>query len=167
MNRIWAKFRTLHRGPLYFSVLLFLFGVVIWYADHRVRSNFRRTANWSQIYGKLTFAEYDVFYDTDGISHESIDVEYTYEVDGTTYTNDLVSYATPTNVRKYQDIFNHGQIVNVKYDPENPADSVLQDGIPPSRNGTIAWVGLAFVGAIYFFIDSFEKGDTDFDSLLE
>lgn len=106
-------------------------------------------------------------YDSKGNSQESVDVEYTYEVDGTTYENDRVSYATPTNIRKYQDIFNHGQVVNIKYDPENPADSVLQDGIPPSRNGTIAWVGLAFAGAIYFFIDSFKKSNTDFDSALE
>ncbi len=126
-------------------------GFVWWYASRQMAS-VERTKGWPEVAGTLDFAKYDFHYDHHAERRETINVKYSYQVNEKTYSNDRIAYAPISNKQKYQEFYEHGQVIQVKYDPDNPSDSVLEYGNPMGRTGSLIWVSLLCALGLYLVI---------------
>jgi len=121
-------------GGLFIAGLggFFLFGVL------SAAQKSWRTAWWSKAKGEVIMAWVDDTYDDAEARNFSAEVSYWYEVDGVRYESDIVRFgATPSSESAaiaYTEAYPAGHVVCVYYDPNNPADCVLDRRIVVGSN---------------------------------
>jgi hypothetical protein len=95
------------------------------------------SADWPTVLGSVTASE------VTGRKQNMWKLEYTYIVAGQTYTSEKYAY-DPMPVQGEAEVKRHiaaipvGAVVDVSYDPNNPADAVLRPGL----RGCTLWVAL-------------------------
>lgn len=142
----------------YFCLGLFVLvfvgvGIYLILRSKRDKEKARQSLNWPATSGKVLAARMieSTSTDSDGDSSTTYraHVQYEYEVMGASYTNDKVNVGmvvSTSSTKKAQETLARypvGSTVKVYYDPNNPADSVLEQ--KASSNLTLI-LGIIFLG---------------------
>ena len=110
-----------------------------------------QAAQWPSTMGTLSNVSLREKSDSDGSTYE-VRVEYSYSVMGQTYTSSRLAfgYTASSGKKQHQEVLQklqNASIINVRYNPKNPATSVLSFGIHRSIKllFTFAITWLSFV----------------------
>ncbi|MCU4155602.1 DUF3592 domain-containing protein [Carboxylicivirga sp. A043] len=114
-----------------------IFGVAGWFAYQHVTKPIVEDAEaseqWPVVSGEITYANIKTSRSSEGNTMYSPDIRYTYTVSGKDYTGKQISLmdgstSVQSSVKKKVKAYPVGASVEVYYDPELPASSVLQPG---------------------------------------
>ena len=107
------------------GVVLLVFGAYLGVQGERSR-------NWPTAPGIITESSLQRNYSLNGRPKrsQSVRITYRYPVNGTFYTNDVISYGKDFFDNEYTQVrvYAQGSRVEVRYDPGNPARAVLEPG---------------------------------------
>ena len=107
------------------GVVLLVFGLYMAVQGERSR-------NWPTAPGIITESEVQSSRSLTGRRRRfrSVHITYRYPVNGTFYTNDVISYGKDFFENEYTQVrlYSQGSRVEVRYDPGNPARAVLDPG---------------------------------------
>jgi hypothetical protein len=117
--------------------LLLIFGLVgagLSYWGWTILQDARASATWPTAAGVVTSSEVDHSTDAEGGDSYSPEVDYQYQVDGQTITNNQIKFGenSYSSRRKAEEIaanYPLGQQVTVYYEPERPTNAVLEPGV--------------------------------------
>lgn len=136
-----------------FVLIFVLIGLFLLLRSKRDKAKAAQSLNWPSAVGKVIDSRMieSTSTDSDGDSSTTYrpHVQYEYEVMGASYTNDKIKVGmvvSTSAVKKVQETlarFPVGSTVKVYYDPNNPADSVLEQ--KASSNLTLI-LGIIFLG---------------------
>lgn len=131
----------------FYLVGLGVLGYGVWAARRSTQ-----VANWPITQGNLTNVALKEDSDSDGGTNYEVKVEYTYTVDGQAYHSSRLAfgYGLSSNHQAQTEIYEKlkaAKSVDVRYDPVNPASSVLSYGIHRTIRFILAFAitWLAFV----------------------
>jgi hypothetical protein len=111
----------------------------------------RASATWPTAAGVVTSSEVDHSTDAEGGDSYSPEVDYQYQVDGQTITNNQIKFGenSYSSRRKAEEIaanYPLGQQVTVYYEPERPTNAVLEPGVSAGSYIVIS------IGALFLLI---------------
>lgn len=132
-----------------------LLGVV---AGHRELYYALRSADWSHVEGIVTRSEVEEYYVDDDSSTPSYRalIEYGYAVRGAYYSSDRRTFQSRAlDKNTAVQLVTHYRLdfpVPVYYDPDNPAESVLERGVHCENYAMVITGYILFAGGLLFFI---------------
>jgi hypothetical protein len=134
--------------------LLLIFGLVgagLSYWGWTILQDARASATWPTAAGVVTSSEVDHSTDAEGGDSYSPEVDYQYQVDGQTITNNQIKFGenSYSSRRKAEEIaanYPLGQQVTVYYEPERPTNAVLEPGVSAGSYIVIS------IGALFLLI---------------
>jgi hypothetical protein len=134
--------------------LLLIFGLVgagLSYWGWTILQDARASATWPTAAGVVTSSEVDRSTDAEGGDSYSPEVDYQYQVDGQTITNNQIKFGenSYSSRRKAEEIaanYPLGQQVTVYYEPERPTNAVLEPGVSAGSYIVIS------IGALFLLI---------------
>ena len=142
------------------GLALFAVGVVVFFLRRRSAALQAASVSWPTVEGKVSDARLHTFRDRDKRQlNYMARVWHTYEVNGTSYTVEKISWggqpqarvADPANAILAR--YPIGSAVKVYYNPQKPKQSVLE---PHEKRGvaTMGWVMAIFLilGAVFFVL---------------
>ena len=93
-----------------------------------------------------------------------LNVRYEYNVDGTTYQGDKVSFSSEKNCNSWsknadQD-YPKGEEITVYYNPDNPSEAVLNNGLSGVPFSTCCFFAFPMVGLIMLFVMTKESSNS-------
>lgn len=125
-----------------FSFVTLVFGLIFLIAGYLVAFKFgapilenaKASEQWPKASGRITASHVETSRDSENKNMYSAQVTYEYEVEGTTYTDDTVwfggDYSSSNRSDAQQTVSKYpaGQTVDVYYQPDDPANAVLEPG---------------------------------------
>ena len=107
-------------------------GVFVIYKAYRTRQQADASQGWPAVRGELTDARVDRSTDSDGGASYIPRLRYTYQVSGTTFTGDKItfgfhqSYGSEAKAQAVLQRYPVGSNAMVYYNPANPGEAVLE-----------------------------------------
>lgn len=146
---------------LFFAVGLGLLAYVAYSAGKS-----KEASTWPVVEGRLLAANIQSSTDSESKTTYGVKVSYEYVVDGTPYTGDRLAfgYASSSGREAHQDILDKlrsGEVVEVRYSPRDPQNSVLSYGFHRSMQFMLAFgiTWLLFTSGMAFMFWLFSKPD--------
>lgn len=145
------------------GLALFAVGIVVFFLRRRSAALQAASVNWPTVEGRVSDAKLHTFRDRDKRQlNYMARVWHTYEVDGTSYTVEKISWGGQPQARiadpakAVLERYPVGSTVKVYYNPQKPKQSVLD---PHAKGGiaTMAWVAAVFLvmGVVFFVLGFF------------
>lgn len=132
--------------------VLFVFGLVgagLSYWGWTILQDARASSSWPTSEGVVTSSEVDHSTDAEGGDSYSPEIDYQYQVDGQSLTNNQIkfgenSYNSRRTAEEIAANYPVGRQVIVYYDPEQPDKAVLEPGVS-SGSYIVLSIGVVFI----------------------
>ncbi|MDJ1182757.1 DUF3592 domain-containing protein [Roseofilum casamattae] len=146
---------------LFLSIFYLVGFGVLWYSINSAQKSIQ-ASQWPSTMGTLEKVSLHENLDDDSSTYE-VRVEYRYSVMGQTYTSSRLAfgYTGSSGRKQHQEILKklqNASVINVRYNPNNPATSVLSFGIHRSIKFlfafAITWLSFVVGITLIIWIDS-------------
>jgi len=131
-------------------VLILVGGVVAFGFGKPIINDAKQSENWPTVAGEIVRSRVVNSRNSDGDKMYSAEIEYRYEVDGQEHKSNRVAFggdgssSSTSMAKKVTRRYPVGKTVDVYYDPDLPADSVLETGTSWSSY-MVFGIGMAFL----------------------
>lgn len=157
------------KETIIFSLFISIFYIVgfgILFYGFKNLKNSTAAKNWPTTKGKIESCSIEENSDSDGTTYKVV-ADYSYQVNSINYQNNQIAfgYSSSSGEEAHLEIFNKikkAKLINVRFEPSNPGNSVLSFGFHRSIQLTFAfaitWLAFVFGFTLLFYI--FSRSDT-------
>jgi hypothetical protein len=133
MNNMGSMISVVVALPFLVIALVFIY---LWL---RGRGQVNAARDWPAVSGKVTYATIETSYSSRGGRAYYPRIAYEYKVNGQPYQSSKISFGTPVGLGNYNAVLQKvagypiESTVQVYYNPDNPAEAVLEKTAPSSK----------------------------------